>query len=856
MNASPDAMKAIASALLLVFLSATEDAVSAAAAPGGPILGGIGASPPAPMAPDEASGASSTFGFAGGQAVAWGVYALDGSDAGLAHDDLEPLGELIGEARIVGLGESMHGSGGFYRMKERVIRYLVEEKGFRLFALESLWESGDVLGDYLESCAGGSAPASTPVIVDSIYAVWAGEAFRDLIDWMCDWNRRRPGDQVVFFGFDVQQPVEDRAALIEFLDAGGVAGSDPLITDLEVCYLDWQPPVDQGRVGACVAALDRIDGFLEANRASLVAATSVAAVEEARIRSVGLRAWQLAQARPFPGGHEARDVAMADVFEWQRDRRAPHAKTVIWAHNGHVMLDGRRARHYLGLGEHLRRRHGSHYRSIGLFAHDVHINWPAVGCGGPFLRFGPDDLETRLDAAGSPYLFVDLGALSDDHPILPGCTRRSFGNYPPSIPSEHFDGALFLAESPAMVRLPPNQTCFGSSVAVPSSAAATPAWWVEPSRNAADAPGRSALRGSEAAAECRRPAVPQLEAEAVGPGRVRLTWQSEEPVDAFELERWRADELIETLALGGEIRDRVDEGLEAATTYRYRLRSFNRFGPSEDVETSATTAALDTTPCVAGDTTLCLGDGRFEVAARWSTLEGQGGAARAAFSEESSGLLWFFSEDNWEMLVKVLDGCSINDRFWVLATVTSDVGYELTVRDTATGQVAGLGQEAGQLAEAAIDTASLDGCDVEPAGVAAELSVAAAASGASGPVPAVAPGGAGCGDGVLCLHDGRIQVEVDWVGPQGEGGSGRVVPRFERSSGLFWFFSGDNWEMLVKVLDACAINDRFWVFFGATTDVGFELSVRDLVTGQERTYVSPVGQPADTVGDTAALPCR
>ena len=64
-------------------------------------------------------------------------------------------------------------------------------------------------------------------------------------------------------------------------------------------------------------------------------------------------------------------------------------------------------------------------------------------------------------------------------------------------------------------------------------------------------------------------------------------------------------------------------------------------------------------------------------------------------------------------------------------------------------------------------------------------------------------------------------------------------------------------EVLVKVLDGCAINHRFWVFAATTTNVAYVLRVTDTETGQVREYENPLGKPADAITDTAAFAtCR
>jgi hypothetical protein len=105
----------------------------------------------------------------------------------------------------------------------------------------------------------------------------------------------------------------------------------------------------------------------------------------------------------------------------------------------------------------------------------------------------------------------------------------------------------------------------------------------------------------------------------------------------------------------------------------------------------------------------------------------------------------------------------------------------------------------------------------------------------------------------LCLHNGRFKVQVYWTTQFGTSGPGHVVPVGTSDSGLFWFFNGSNWEMLLKVLDGCAVNDHYWVFFAATTNVGFTLTVTDTEAPAQKVYVNELGHRADAVTDTAAF---
>ena len=84
----------------------------------------------------------------------------------------------------------------------------------------------------------------------------------------------------------------------------------------------------------------------------------------------------------------------------------------------------------------------------------------------------------------------------------------------------------------------------------------------------------------------------------------------------------------------------------------------------------------------------------------------------------------------------------------------------------------------------------------------------------------------------LCLAN-RFEVEIEWQTPtdQGPGQGTRLTP----DTGTFSFLDPNNLELFVKVLDACDINDNFWVFASGLTNVGINLRVTDTVTGLERT---------------------
>jgi hypothetical protein len=106
----------------------------------------------------------------------------------------------------------------------------------------------------------------------------------------------------------------------------------------------------------------------------------------------------------------------------------------------------------------------------------------------------------------------------------------------------------------------------------------------------------------------------------------------------------------------------------------------------------------------------------------------------------------------------------------------------------------------------------------------------------------------------LCLGRGRFRIEVTYADFGGRPGRGKALAEETSESGIFWFFDSDNWEVMVKVLDGCSLNDSFWVFAAASTNADYRVTVTDQVTGRIRQYQHEPGSPAPAVTDTAAFP--
>jgi hypothetical protein len=268
--------------------------------------------------------------------------------------------------------------------------------------------------------------------------------------------------------------------------------------------------------------------------------------------------------------------------------------------------------------------------------------------------------------------------------------------------------------------------------------------------------------------------------------------------------------------------------------------------------------------CTSSATELCLNGGRFRVNVVFSapSLGITNAPAQAVPLTSDTGYFWFFSSNNIELVIKAVDGRAFNQHYWVFYGALSDVQYTITVTDTVTGAVKTYSNAAGQLASVAdvvafpggaAGTAEAEGTTT----VTPEDSMGDLVRARSREIAALIANSASAvclqDATTLCLNGGRFQVRVSFNAPSLgiTNGSAQAVP-LTADTGYMWFFSANNVELVIKVVDGRAFNQFFWVFYGALSDVEYTITVTDSETGTVKTYHNAPGTLA-SVADVAAF---
>ncbi len=219
--------------------------------------------------------------------------------------------------------------------------------------------------------------------------------------------------------------------------------------------------------------------------------------------------------------------------------------------------------------------------------------------------------------------------------------------------------------------------------------------------------------------------------------------------------------------------------------------------------------------------TLCLGpDGRFAARVAWRKPSGEEGTGKPLALTKDTGSFWFFGPDNLELMVKMIDGQEVNGYFWVYSGALSDVEYTLTVRDTLTNEEKSYRNPPGQIASRA---------DVEAFPSATVL---------DGDTPIF-----GAAEALFLGDQGRFRVSVEFRDPFQNGApvQAKAIP-LTGDTGAFWFFNSSNVELMIKILDGRPVNGRFWVYYGALSDVRYTITVTDTVTQTTKRYENAPGR--------------
>lgn len=155
------------------------------------------------------------------------VIKLDHYDASEDFKDLNLLDTYFQEKRLIGLGESTHGTHEFFEMRHRLIRYLVENHGFNTVFMEADYANSLLINEYINGAGGNAKDA-----VNNL-GLWPWITYEvvELVEWLKQYNDSNPLSTVEFVGVDVQKLDETVKRLEHLLAKYELPGRQDSIID-------------------------------------------------------------------------------------------------------------------------------------------------------------------------------------------------------------------------------------------------------------------------------------------------------------------------------------------------------------------------------------------------------------------------------------------------------------------------------------------------------------------------------------------------------------------------------------------------------------------------------------------------
>jgi erythromycin esterase len=304
--------------------------------------------------------------------LAANVRPLRRVEAGSGFEDLLPLHSILRGVRIVGLGESTHGTREFFQVKHRILEFLVSQMGFTHFVMEIDQGAAKAINEFVLHGRGDRAEA---VAAAGMWQ-WDTQEVAAMLDWMRHHNRGAPkGRHVSFVGFDFQmndRGVEEVLAYLRRVAPDRVSSSESALAPIikrpdpaRTGYVEYYAYSPEQKA-ATLASVQQLLAFMERNRARFVRSTSAAEYEE--VRQSAKRLWQFADAHSRPGYEQdqaesqvaTRDRYMAENIHHLLRGAGQKAKIVLWSHNEHIRRDAYNMGYYLG------QRYGTDYYAFGV----------------------------------------------------------------------------------------------------------------------------------------------------------------------------------------------------------------------------------------------------------------------------------------------------------------------------------------------------------------------------------------------------------------------------------------------------------------------------------------------------------
>lgn len=400
-------------------------------------------------------------------------------------ENCDAFGELFAryaDCRFVLLGESTHGTAEFYKARAAITRYLIQEHGFNVVAVEADWPDAASVDRYIRR---KPQRPDRPVFQRFPRWMWRNAEFRALVEWLREYNTNVAiNDNISFFGLDIYNLSGSIAAVLDYLDSVDTTAAG-IARERYSCLMPWQHEpsfyaraVSNRQYRSCEQAVVAQCRDLLAKELSVGVEHDgeeyFAAVQNSRLVVTAEQYYRTM----YYGGRESwnlRDRSMFETLVHICERRGPETKAVIWAHNSHIgdarHTDMGLARNEINLGQLCRERFGNEVALIGLGTNSGTVaaaaDWDGAMAAMALRPAMDESFEALCRQTGIARFLLDFrnnpsisGALSAPRPqrfvgVIYRPASERLSHYLNASPAKQFDGFLWFSDTSAVRPLDP-----------------------------------------------------------------------------------------------------------------------------------------------------------------------------------------------------------------------------------------------------------------------------------------------------------------------------------------------------------------------------------------------------------------
>ncbi|EHB54051.1 Erythromycin esterase [Mycolicibacterium rhodesiae JS60] len=409
----------------------------------------------------------------------------------------EVLDELIGDARVVLIGESSHGTHEFYEARAEITKWLIEHKGFNAVAAEADWPDAYRVNRYVRWLSDDSTPEEALRGFERFPAwMWRNTVVRDFVGWLRWHNGRCAADgrrQTGFYGLDLyslHRSMQEVVAYLDAVDPKAAARARHRYACFDHSTGDDGQAYGYAAAFGAGASCERqaVEQLVEMQRDALAYLASDGRLAEDELFYAQQNATTVRDAEAYYRGMfggrvtswNMRDEHMAQTLgallaHLDRHAGAEPARIVVWAHNSHVgdaratevSADGQ-----LTIGQLAREQYGEQCRLIGFSTFEGTVtaasDWGGIAERKVVRPALPGSIEELLHETGKAAFLVPM---HDSSPAaralevvrlgraigviyLPRTERQS--HYFHVRPSDQFDAMIHIDKTRALEPLEPN----------------------------------------------------------------------------------------------------------------------------------------------------------------------------------------------------------------------------------------------------------------------------------------------------------------------------------------------------------------------------------------------------------------